>query len=728
MKESTACGGTSPAAAVRAAERSTTIMGHHNAGPLSSRYGFLPPPGFTEPLPVSHAHWDQLAADLPQLQRGLTLRWALDRLPLLPADPRHLPDRSLQRSATILGLLAHAYFHLLPSRPQSPPAAITVPWEQVCRRLGRPGPSLTYVDLIISNWRQRDSTAADPMRVSNLRLLIPTVDNEEEHIFYLTQTEILAQTAGIVAAAGQAGDAIQVDDTDKVFEALSVIVTCLHDITRTSLATINPRPSSRSYVDPVVWARTVAPFAVPIVPGVLGPSGTASPLFNLLDSLFQRPSIDSRFGQEIRRHRDAYPPNWRRFLTAVDTIELRTSIERRGTPALRDVFNDALDAYAGQHGFLSRHRRKVFGYLEIAFKVGRDLTIGGFSGTPQDRTWIQVDAALQTSQQERGSTDHSRTSPTVIAPQTTERTVPLSELLLHNDDEHGYWLCVDDGIYDVTELIHHHPGGPLTLQSYAGRDATDAYHRLHHTSTAAPVLLGRCRIGSRATPDLRWLTTQSNSDARVTERLFNTWATQAAAAAEMQNSLRHDYQLQRGIGPGREPERRTSPYLLERRIDTYRRFLAHYLRPTTGAIAQILWPATLAAFPGDNSPDQMQRRVDYLWTSPAGAAALALPDRLQRRVTDAAQNGDQPRSPDLDTIDAVCRRLQIHSTRFLIDLKMLLRAGIVQLEHGLETTTVHGGHLVTLAKTIPDLLLNHLTQAAGADATPTAGPVPSRTW
>ena len=717
MKEITACGGPTPTAAVRAAERSATDKGHHNAGPLSGRYGFLPPPGFTEPLPDSHTPWDQVAADLPQLQRSLTLRSALDRLPQLPADPAHLPDRSLQRSATILGLLAHAYFHLLPSRPQSPPASITVPWAQVCRRLGRPGPSLTYVDLIVFNWRQRDSTAADPMRVSNLRLLIPTVDNEEEHIFYLTQTEILARTAGIVAAAGRAGDAIPRDDPDEVFEALAVVGTCLRDITRVSLATIDPRPSSRSYVDPVVWARTVAPFAVPIVPGVLGPSGTASPLFNLLDSLFQRPSIDSRFGQEIHRHRDAYPPNWRRFLTAVDTTELRTYIERVANPALRDVFDDALDAYAGQRGFLSRHRRKVFGYLETAFKVGRDLTIGGFSGTPQDRTWTQVDAALQASQQERGCTDHGRTSPSVTAPQTTERVIPLSELLLHNDDAHGYWLCIDEGIYDVTDLIHHHPGGPLTLQSYAGRDATDAYHRLHHNSAAAAVLLGRCRIGTRANPDLRRLTGQSNRDARVIARLFNTWASQAAAAVDMQNSLRQDYQLRRGIGPGREPERRTSPYLVERRIDTYRRFLAHYLRHVTDAVAQILWPATLAGFSSDNSPDQLQRRVDDLWTSPAAAVALALPDLLQRRVTDAARNCNQTPSPEIETIDAVCRLLQIHSTRFLIDLKMLLRAGIVLLERGHETSTVPGEQLVALAQTIPDLLLNHLTQAAG-EATP----------
>jgi cytochrome b involved in lipid metabolism len=709
---------TTPAAAVMAAERKTFVDGHYNSGPLSNSHGFLPPPGFTEPLPNSHALWDQLATDLPTLQRSLTVRRALDRIPTLPADVRRLPDRSLQRSATILGLLAHAYFHLLPTRPQSPPTSIMVPWEQVCRRMGRQGPALTYIDLIVSNWRQRDSTAVDPMRASNLRLLVPTVDNEEEHIFYLTQTEILAQTAGIVSAAGRAGDAIQVDDTEAVFEAMSTIVSCLHDITRTSLANINPRPSSRNYVDPVVWARTVAPFAVPIAPGVLGPSGTASPLFNLLDSIFQRPSVDTRFGQEIRRHRDAYPPNWRRFLTAVDMIELRTYIEQIGSPTLKDVFHDAFDAYAGQRGFLSRHRRKVFGYLEIAFKVGRDLTIGGFSGAPQERTWTQVDGALQASQQERGFKDSSRTCPSAIAPVNAERLIPLSELLLHNDDEHGYWLCIEDGIYDVTELLQRHPGGPLTLQSYAGRDATGAFHRLHHTSTAATALLSRCRIGRREAPDLRWLTTPPNRDARLSVGLFDTWAAQAAVAVEMQNSLKHDYQLQRGIGRGREPEQPTSPYLLERRIDTYRRFLAHYLRPITGAIAETLWPVTLAVFPSDKSANQIQQRLDHLWTGPAGAAALALPDQLQRCVTDPPQNGDRLLPRELDTIGVACHRLHKQSTQFMHGLKLLLRAGIMLLENGSESESGVGGQIMTLVQAVPDLLLDHLTGAVGDSMPP----------
>ena len=46
---------------------------------------------------------------------------------------------------------------------------------------------------------------------------------------------------------------------------------------------------------------------------------------------------------------------------------------------------------------------KVYGYLELAFKVGRALTIGGFSGAFTRRTWDEVDHALREAHDERST-------------------------------------------------------------------------------------------------------------------------------------------------------------------------------------------------------------------------------------------------------------------------------------------------------------------------------------
>jgi len=104
-------------------------------------------------------------------------------MPVLPADPSALPDRYLQRAGTLLGILAHAYHHVSAANPDDPPPSVARPWREVRGRLGRPRPVLSYVDLIVYNWRLLDPAAADPMRVDNLRLLIPTVDNQEERVF-----------------------------------------------------------------------------------------------------------------------------------------------------------------------------------------------------------------------------------------------------------------------------------------------------------------------------------------------------------------------------------------------------------------------------------------------------------------------------------------------------------------------------------------------------------------
>src|SRR5204863_9645579 len=82
-------------------------------------------------------------------------------------------------------------------------------------------------------------------------------------------------------------------------------------------------------------------------------------------------------------------------VSVVDFVEVTQK------PNLRGALREALELYAGKDGFLGRHRMKVYGYLELAFKVGRRVTIGGFSGAFKDRTWDQVDGELEAARVER---------------------------------------------------------------------------------------------------------------------------------------------------------------------------------------------------------------------------------------------------------------------------------------------------------------------------------------
>ena len=387
---------------LEAAKRRNLELGHENLGPLSEEVGFIPTVPPMTKLPAGFEAWDETATNLPQLYSDLSLRRHIDSLPLMPTDPQSLPDAYLMRAAMVCAMLSHAYYYVDVETPKNGfPAMLTKPWQTIRDRLGRPDEVLSYIDLIVYNWRQRDPALAQPFLVENLDLLISTVSNQEERHFYLTQTEILARLGPSMGAIVRAQDAIINNEPQLLIHELGCIVSYLQQVVDESLLKINPNPHSADHVHPIVWAKTVAPFAVPIEQGIQGPSGTSSPIFNLFDTFLGRQSYQTFLGKEIMLLRSGYPIQWRQFLDAVGKVSLSTYVERSGDSELRGVFKELVESYAGTNGFLGRHRMKVYGYLELAFKVGRNVTIGGFSGLFKDRTWDQVDSELEYSRTER---------------------------------------------------------------------------------------------------------------------------------------------------------------------------------------------------------------------------------------------------------------------------------------------------------------------------------------
>ncbi|MGH2830543.1 MAG: cytochrome b5 domain-containing protein, partial [Actinomycetota bacterium] len=379
------------------AEATNRAFGHESLGFLSESHGFMPiQPPLTE-LPEPYRIWDDVATRLPALIREGAVRDALNQMPVLSADA--LDEPSLLRASTIMSIFAHSYMRSRSPGPTEIPDSVARPWEEITRRLDRPHPVLSYIDLIVYNWRRLDP--AGPLEVENLELLVGTIDNPEERIFYLTQVEILARCTPIVGAVVRAQEATVRGDADALASELIAIADVCRTVTENALPKIDPSARAATHVDPIVWAKTVAPFAVPLEPGVQGPSGTSSPIFHLLDAFFDRRRYRSTLGEEMVRLRDWYPRHWREFVAAVGEVSVPERVARFGGRALRGLLADALEAYAGESGFLGRHRLKVYGYLELAFKIGRSITIGGFSGLFQDRAWDEVNDELEAARAER---------------------------------------------------------------------------------------------------------------------------------------------------------------------------------------------------------------------------------------------------------------------------------------------------------------------------------------
>lgn len=383
------------------AEKRNEQAGHENYGFLSRSHGLMPRVPPISGLGSTHQAWDEIARELPSLYRSQSLRVEVDELDLLPADASALADKELLRACSVLAMLAHAYWYVEPTPPRELPRALAQPWRECRARLGRGPEVLNYIDLIVYNWRLVSAQAMDPMRLENMRLMIPTVDNREERTFYLTQAEILARASPAVQAMTQAHDAVLEDDAEALLGHLSTIHSALSRIVFDSLLKINPNPLSSSHVDAVVWAKTVAPFAVPFHPDVQGPSGTSSPIFNCLDIFFGRRKYESFLGREIKNLRETYPPAWQGFLESLAKVSVEEYVARKQNDALSGAFRELFQLYAGDSGFLGRHRMKVYSYLEVAFKVGRSVTIGGFGGVFKDRTWDEVDNELEASRSER---------------------------------------------------------------------------------------------------------------------------------------------------------------------------------------------------------------------------------------------------------------------------------------------------------------------------------------
>jgi sulfite reductase alpha subunit-like flavoprotein len=384
------------------AERTNAELGHENLGFLSEAMGVLPAAPPLQVLPPSHRAWDQVAADLPRLWRDVAVRRTLDDLPVLDAGPDALPEESVWRASALMSILAHSYVRSeLRASPELLPPTIRTPWEQLTARLDRPRPFLAYNDLIIYNWRLRDPRRPDPYRVENMDLLFPTVDNEEERVFYLTQVEIAAQCAPAVGAVVRAQEAAVRGDADALVTELRALTERFRHITEVSFHKIDPNPYGATHVDQVVWANTGAPFAVPIEEGTAGPSGTSSMLFHIMDIFLGRKHFDSLLGEEIVHLRPWFPRHHQDFLRALEEVSVKRFVEESGDRGLQGVWETLFEAYAGEKGYLGVHRLKVYGFLEIAFKVGRTVTITGFEGAFKEKAHAEVDQELENTRVER---------------------------------------------------------------------------------------------------------------------------------------------------------------------------------------------------------------------------------------------------------------------------------------------------------------------------------------
>ncbi|WP_155370943.1 FHA domain-containing protein [Catellatospora vulcania] len=429
---------------VQAAEAHNRQVGHELDGFLSLAHGFLPAEPPLTAFPDSHRAWDEMTDRLPELFRRLTLRRAFDAMPVLDARPDALPDRYLLRASTLLGVFAHAYQYMAIDPPTALPDSLLRPWTTVSRRLGKQTPAVSYIDLFFYNWRLRDP--AGPRALDNMDLLVPTWNNAAERVFYLVTTEFAMGLTPVLGAMLDAQEAVVADNPAALEGALLVILDQLQHVTQAIYPQIDPNPRSRYPLDQVLWAKTVGTAGVPIFDGAPSPSGTAQPQIHALDAFLERRDFGSLVGQQSTYLAGFFPRHWQELVAALREVSVRQYVEETRSSSLRGVYNAMLDAYVGDRGWMGLHRIKAYGFLEVAFKVGRQVTTGArFTGLFKDRTWDKVDGELAVVREER--------RPPVGAP-VVFGTARRGRVVT---GESGAWTCHLD--IDVAgQGVHHLPG------------------------------------------------------------------------------------------------------------------------------------------------------------------------------------------------------------------------------------------------------------------------------
>ncbi|KAK0384986.1 hypothetical protein NLU13_7464 [Sarocladium strictum] len=75
------------------------------------------------------------------------------------------------------------------------------------------------------------------------------------------------------------------------------------------------------------------------------------------------------------------------------------------------------------------------------------------------------------------------------------QTYSTAEVAKHKSEADGFWLIVENDVYDVTKFADEHPGGAKILKRFAGKNATKPFWK-YHSEHVLEKYGGKLKIGS----------------------------------------------------------------------------------------------------------------------------------------------------------------------------------------------------------------------------------------
>lgn len=155
-----------------------------------TKFGFLPDAPL-QPLPEKYKMWEELAKDLPRLNKEKLTRKVVDELPVIGCEDLKQPEQ-YKRAYSILSMICNSYVwcdHQNKNNVDYVPEQISKPLWHVCGWLGI-NPILTHASVDIYNWMYIDPTKGP--QLDNLKSVFTVTGTDDEQWFYLIMVAIEA--------------------------------------------------------------------------------------------------------------------------------------------------------------------------------------------------------------------------------------------------------------------------------------------------------------------------------------------------------------------------------------------------------------------------------------------------------------------------------------------------------------------------------------------------------
>jgi sulfite reductase (NADPH) flavoprotein alpha-component len=270
----------------------------------------------------------------------------------------------------------------------------------------------------------------------------------------------------------------------------------------------------------------------------------------------------------------------------------------------------------------------------------------------------------------------------------------VSDLVRHNSSDAGYWMAIGGVMFDVSDFLHLHIGGPHIIRNHVGLDATAAYRKvLHHAHAEIDAQLAMYQIGHlrRLQFGARWgaVLTEDGLHALPLEELFRAWVRFVYLLVGMENALSADYGFTTSVATLGEDPRELTPFKAQYVLEAHRRFLVSYLDGLVHEDLRTLWQLTV----GFCDPHLDIRSFDTDL-----AAILARSDVGLVRNSVAAIKEQLLAGDDFGQVTALCRLYAHVDVQLLRDLKTAVLEGIRAFEiHGADVVEQAGATLLNAA-------------------------------